>query len=449
MIMFHIFKLKTKGSYLPVIMMASVLFLTYATALAGISISNVKMANLHNKQITAMSIAEAGLNYYLWHLAHDNDDYCDGEACSGAAPYGPFSHDYKDKNGQFLGTYELYISPPEPGISAVVVRSVGKVSGKSPKRTIVAELGIPSLTKYTLLTNGNQLWVDKDKKIDGTVHVNDGGLYNEGEITGDASSTELTYAGWFGTQPGVAGPGVFGGNKLFPVPAVNFDQINVDIANLRDGARDSGLGQYYDFSGRKGYHLVLQDNSYDLYSVKKYDTSGLDITEETLIGTYSYPAQGIIFLEDNAWVEGILNNRLLTIIAADPEAGANQKKRIIIPNSIRYSHYDGSDKLGLITQTGIMVGRSAPADLEIDAAMIAKDGQIKIENYGSTKNKIKIYGSMAHNGGLVFSYVQTPGGEITSGYKEMEIIADKYNVSVPPPKFPATGVYSILSWREE
>lgn len=37
--------------------------------------------------------------------------------------------------------------------------------------------------------------MDDSEKIDGSVHVNYNGLYNEGEITGDASSTETTYNG--------------------------------------------------------------------------------------------------------------------------------------------------------------------------------------------------------------------------------------------------------------
>lgn len=446
------FKFKISGTksgmYLPAIMVASTLFIAFATAVISLSMSNVKIADLHNKKITSMAIAEAGINYYMWHLAHDNTDYCDGISCIGGPNYGPYIHDYMDQEGDTLGIYELYITPPSANSSVVTVKSVGKVNGKSPRRTIIATIGMPSFTKYTLLADGNQLTLGTDGKINGTVHVNNSGVYNLGEITGDASSTEVTYRhSTYGIQPGVAGPGIFGGQKLFPVPQVDFNQLDVDILNLRNKARDLGEGDYYNSSGSRGYHIVLKNSSYDLYRVSNYNSSGLDISGQNLIGNYAYPEDGVIFLEDNVWIDGQVNNQKFTIIAADPEAGSGQRKRIIVPNSIKFTNYDGSDKIGLITQTDILVTRNAPADLEIDAAMIARSGDIKINYYaGIIKNSLKIYGSMACRSS---TWKYSSLGVVVSGFRNREISIDEHNVLSPPPKFPLTGTYSILSWREE
>jgi hypothetical protein len=441
---------KKPGSYLPVVLMASVIFMAFSMAIITLSMSNVKIANLHNKKITSMSIAEAGINYYLWHLAHNNEDYCDGQACVGSSPYGPYTHNYTDATGNVLGTYELFITPPSPGQSSVTVKSVGKVNGESPIRTVITTIGMPSFTKYTLLVNGEQLWVGSGEKITGTVHVNDSGMYNEGEVTGDASSTELEYNSWnWGSQPGIAGPGVYGGSKLYPVPRIDFNQVDVDVKTIRDDAKDNGKGDYYDNapSGSSGYHVVLKTNSYDLYKVTNFNNTGLNITAETLLGNHNYPEEGIIFLEDNIWINGIIDNQKITVIAADPEKNGNQRKRIVIPDLIRYTNLDGSDKIGLITQTDILVARTAPDNMEIDAAMIAKDGEIKIKDYtGLHKGHMKVYGSMAHNTGLVWTYDQ--GGDWT-GYRTTETIIDQSNILNPPPMFPLTGTYVILSWREE
>lgn len=438
-----------KGMYLPVILVSSTLFIALATAIISLSMSNVKMANLHNKKITSMSIAEAGINYYMWHLAHANTDYCDGNTCVGNPPYGPFNHNYTDTSGMSLGTYDLYITPPSINSNITTIKSVGKVNGKSPTRTVIATIGMPSFTKYTLLVNGVDLWVGSGEKINGAVHINNDGVYNEGEITGDASSTESEFTSQRGgVQPGVSGPGIFGGAKLFPVPAINMNQIDVNILNIRNQTRDLGEGDYYNSSPSKGYHVILKTNSYDLYSVKKYNTTGYNITEETLLGNHSYPAKGVIFLEDNAWINGTIDNSKITIIAADPEANLNQRKRIIIPDSIKYTNYDGTDKIGLITQTDILVTRNAPNNLEIDAAMIAKQGQIRIDPYQyEHKGNIKVYGSMAHQGGLLWTYDY--GGGLWSGYQTTETVIDQNNVLNPPPKFPLTGAFAILSWREE
>jgi len=448
-----LFRKRLKGSYLPVILMASVLFFALAVAIISISLSQIKIAKNHEQQVSAMEIAEAGINYYLWHLAHDNEDYCDGNECEGEGPYGPYTHDYASQAGKVLGTYELTITPPEIAGNSVEVRSVGKVVDRNLDRTIMATLGIPSFTKYSLFVQGDQLWVGEGESVDGTVHVNNNGMYNEGEITGDASSTETTYDGWFGYQPGVAGPGIFGGAKLFPVPPADFNQVNINILETRTKVRDQGEGVYIGASSRRrGYHIVLRANEFDLYEVRRYSGSWptkWDITSENFVQTYSYPESGVIFVEDNVWVEGTIDNQKITIFAADPdETSFSRQKGIFIPEDITYTHYDGTDKIGLVTQTNILLTYNAPDDLEINAAMIARYGEIKINNYvGNFKDHIRVYGSMAHNAGIVWTYAS--GSTITSGYSETELIIDESNVLNPPPMFPTTGSYTVLSWREE
>lgn len=447
---------RSRGMYLPAILMASVIFIAFATAIISLSLSNVKIANLHNKKITSMSIAEAGINYYLWHLSHDNEDYCDGQTCIGTVEYGPYAHDYKDQSGNSLGTYELYITPPSIGDAKVSVKSIGKVNGSSPRRTVIAELGMPSFTKYALLVNNSELWVGSGETIDGSVFINHSGVRNDGTITRDVSSTEDTYFSniFRTTLEGINGNGTFGGAKLFPVPVVDFGKLDVDIRIIRDEAKDDGEGDYYDSSGSQGYHLILGVNQYELRKVTKFSNSEYSITTESNIGNYDYPTEGILFFEDNVWVEGIVSGKQITILAADPEANQNKRKRIIIANNLKYTNYDGSDKIGLITQTDILLPRNAPATLEIDAAMIAKDGEIRIDSYCSPnqtcdddrKTKIKVYGSMAHNTGLIWTYDY---GDKWSGYQDTETVIDDHNVLNPPPKFPLTGTYAILSWREE
>jgi len=447
---------RRRGMYLPAILMASVIFIAFATAIITLSLSNVKMANLHNRKITSMSIAEAGINYYLWHLSHDNEDYCDGQSCVGSVEYGPYTHNYTDQSGNSLGTYELYITPPTVGDSTVRVKSIGKVNGSSPRRTVIAELGMPSFSKYTLLVNNSELWVGSGETIDGSVFINHSGVKNDGVISHDTSSTEETYhSDMFGTDlAGINGNGTFSGAKLFPVPVIDFNKLDVDIRTIRDEAKDDGEGDYYDSSGSKGYHLILGANQYELRRVTRSSTSEYTITKETNIGSYDYPPEGIIFLEDHVWVEGTINGKQITILAADPEANQSQRKRIVISNNLKYTSYDGTDKIGLITQTDILLPRNAPSTLEIDAAMIAKNGQIKINSYctpsqtcnNDHKTRIKVYGSMAHNTGLAWTYDY--GGK-WSGYQYTETVIDEHNVLNPPPKFPLTGTYAILSWREE
>jgi len=453
------FKLKIidkRGMYLPVILMATVLFLSFAVAIISLAYSNIKIANLGERKVGALAIAEAGINYYMWHLAHDNDDYCDGGSCSGSAPYGPFTHDYFSIGGKALGAYELFITPPTPGNSYVTVKSIGKVAGTNMEKSISAVIGMPSFTKYTLLTNNSELWVGSGEKVGGSVFINHSGVRNDGEITGDTYSTETTYhSDMFNTElDGINGAGIFGGGKIFPTPAIDFNQLGIDILNLRNESQLVANG-YFNDSGGQGWHIILNTNNYEIRKVKKYNNTDLNIIQEETGTTHDYPSSGVIYCEDDVWIEGRVNNQKITVAAADPEASANHRKRIIIPNSILFTNYDGSDKVGLLTQTDILLTRNSPYNIEIDAAMVAKDGEIKIKQYCSPlstcssdrKGNIKVYGSMAHNTGLIWTYDY--GGGKWSGYHTTETVLDPYNVLNPPPRFPTTGAYSIISWKAE
>src|SRR3989338_3354825 len=68
----------------------------------------------------SLHIAEAGVNYYRWHLAHNPTDYTDG-----TGQPGPYIHEYKDKDGNAIGSFSLAIDPPPAGTTIVTVRSTG------------------------------------------------------------------------------------------------------------------------------------------------------------------------------------------------------------------------------------------------------------------------------------------------------------------------------------
>src|SRR5262245_51718931 len=55
----------------------------------------------------AFAVAEAGIEYYRWHLSHSPLDFKDGTSSTG-----PFVHSYLDKNNTRIGQFELTITPP-------------------------------------------------------------------------------------------------------------------------------------------------------------------------------------------------------------------------------------------------------------------------------------------------------------------------------------------------
>ena len=72
----------------------------------------------------ALQIAEAGINYYQWHLAHFPTDFKDGTNVNG-----PYVHNYVDTDTEdILGQYSLVITPPQNGSTIVTIASTGSAS---------------------------------------------------------------------------------------------------------------------------------------------------------------------------------------------------------------------------------------------------------------------------------------------------------------------------------
>src|SRR3989344_8191142 len=115
---------KNRGAVLIMTLVFATIFVFIAGGLLSL-VNQQKKLNLQKKsQAQALQIAEAGANYYRWHLAHAVEDYADGTGQTGCNPCGPFVHSYYDPNGGLLGYFELIITPPDPSYPG---SRVGKV----------------------------------------------------------------------------------------------------------------------------------------------------------------------------------------------------------------------------------------------------------------------------------------------------------------------------------
>ncbi|MFA6992811.1 MAG: hypothetical protein WC269_06085, partial [Candidatus Gracilibacteria bacterium] len=81
---------------------------------------NMKMSRQAISKEQALQIAEAGNDYYRWHLAHAVSDYKDGTSSPG-----PYVHDFKNKDGEVVGNFSLAITPPLVGSTVVTIKSTG------------------------------------------------------------------------------------------------------------------------------------------------------------------------------------------------------------------------------------------------------------------------------------------------------------------------------------
>lgn len=481
---------KNKGSLL----VQALVFGSIAIVLVGGLVSwagvNIKASRLAIYREQALQIAESGIDYYRWHLAHAPTDYQDGTGTST-----PSVRPFYDVNGNQIGTFTLEITPPQPGFTIVTIKSTGRITeDPSVDRSVTARFAIPSLARYAVVSNDNMRF-GQGTEVFGPVHSN-GGIRFDGLAHNVISSSRATYddpdhtgAQEFGVHthvnvppatgvndsfrpleappnPVMARTDVFESGRQFPVPSVDFVGLTTDLAAIKAGAQASG--RYFSASGSQGYRVVFRTNdTFDLYRVTALQAVGGSCSNtagqtgwgswsirtsggggQTLIGNYAIPANGLIFIEDNVWVDGQINSARVTLAAGRFPDNPTTRPSITVNANLLYTNYTGTDVISLISQGDINVGQFSENDLRIDAALVAQNGRVGRYYYSSScsnsnRNSITLYGMIASN--IRYGFAYTDG----TGYALRNIMYDANLLYGPPPSFPLTSdQYQIISWEE-
>ncbi|MBS3903599.1 MAG: hypothetical protein KGZ30_04490 [Anaplasmataceae bacterium] len=443
------------------------------------SFLNISLRDYNKAQ--AFTIAEAGIEYYRWHLAHAPQDYQDG-----TGQPGPYVHNYYDKDGNLVGSFKLEITPPPTGTTIVTVRSAGQVaSDPSVEKIIEVRMGIPSLAKYAVAVNqfvrfgeGTEVW--------GEI-ISNGGIRFDGLAHNLVSSAQSSFddpdhsgGNEFGVHTHVSPtdplppaavplrPDVFEVGRQFPVPALDFVGLTQNLSDIRDDAIAEGF--HRTSSTAMGYEIILKtDDTFDLNRVNTLvaapsgctnylSQSGWgtwSIQSTTSLGTFPLPTNGLIFLEDHIWVRGQIDGARITIGSGVFPDNPTTRTSITINNDLLYTNYDGSDVLSLIAQNNINVGLQSEDDLRVDAALVAQNGRIGRYYYrppGGGSNRcspyhvrsvITSYGMIATNLRYGFAYTDNTGYDIRNLNYDANLLYG------PPPSFPLTNdQYEIISWDE-
>jgi hypothetical protein len=284
---------------------------------------------------------------------------------------------------------------------------------------------------------------------------------------------------------------VFQAGRKVNQPVKNFNSLIADLNLMKDQANHGGLylGQTtatVQFNCRnvrtrvaghwvwvwtcdetnvpvQGYHIVLKNNhTIDVSMVLGFDSSSYQINPtitvnyaghnytvagELPVVNYPMPGNGVVFVENFAWVEGTINGEHLTIAAADLSPTPIYKD-IYINHNILYTDKVGNDAngpdiLGLIAQNNISIGLYSDDVLEVDAALLAQRGRVGRNYYaGNHRNTITVYGSIATKQRYGFAW--TDG----TGYTTRNLYFDNNLVYYPPPYFPTGDKYQIDLWEE-
>jgi hypothetical protein len=433
----------------------------------------------------AFSIAEAGVEYYRWHLAHSPTDYWDGR---GSTSTGPYTHSYYNKEGDQIGTFSLLITPPPPGSTVVTVRSTASIEADpSIQKIIEVKLAIPSLAKYAIAANDvmrfgtgtevfGEIYSNQGIRFDGLAHnlvQSAVSSYDDPDHGGGAEFGVHTHLDPTDPQPPAAVPSrpdVFMAGRAFPVPALDFAGITQNLSAIKTAAQSSGF--YVSSSGVLGWDLVFATSGrFTVYKVTGLtaapngctNTSNQpgwgtwSINTETLFTSGTIPQNGNMFFEDNLWVRGQVLNKRVTVASGKFPVNVSTYTNITVNQNLLYSSYNGSDTIALIAQNNINVGLFSADVLRIDAALIAQNGRIgryyysppNLQTYsakcGDTvyREQITLYGMMGSDLRYGFGYTDS------SGYQKRILIYDPSLLYAPPPSYPlTTNQYQPISWNE-
>lgn len=410
---------------------------------------------------TSLTIAEAGVQYYRWHLSHAPEDYQDG-----TGEEGPYVHEFKDPQGAIEGYYSLEIIPPERGYNDVTIVSTGwSTLYPDIKRTVRARYGLPSLSRYSFMHNAS-VWFGQGLTVHGRA-ISNGGIRQDGVNDSIIMSAKETYTcgSETGCSPSQEKPGVWGNGGPdtlweYPVLPEDFDAISVDFVDMRDAAQDDG--SYFGPTSSPGYQIIFDaDGSADIYRVtgtqyyRAYDSdygcTNLNerIRYRSYIGNFDLETHPVFFFEDQVWVEGVVNGKATVVAARFPTDTNNED--IWINDSITYLAKDGNHHLGLIAQRNIYFVKDIPNNFEINAVMLAQQGKIIRHHYNycqgysnAVRDHLEIYGSVISNKKSYWNW----GTNLSSGFESRDVYFDVDSVLSPPPFFPTSGDYEFISWEE-
>lgn len=475
-------KATKRGYLLVLILVYGAIFLLVFSAFIGYIVTQSRLSANKLIKEQALEVAEAGLNYYRWFLAHNP-----GNATNGTGLPGPYVHDFYDPEGGKIGEFSLEIASSTAcgDVYALDITSTGYLT-EDPDlyRTVYGRYAQPTVAEYSYIINSN-VWAGSDRQIIGPYHSN-GAIRMDGTNYSTVTSGQETWVcdGSMSCSPTTTGgtvSGVFGNGPndhlwSFPSPPINFTGLTVDLSAMQTKAQTGG-GLYIAPSGNYGYRIVFNANG----TITVYRVTGTTqywgytaeagwaqerhvISATTLVGTYTIPtACSLIFVEDKVWLEGTVSGKV-SIAAADVDtAGVNPQ--IILNNNITYA--SATSGLLAIAEQDVLVGLSVPDTMTLNGIFIAQNGRFGRNHYCQndctgtagdqglpgaldpyySRSSLTVNGTIVSNGREGTKW--TSGGAFISGFQNRTNSYDRDLVADPPPLTPeVSDTYRFIEWRE-
>lgn len=457
----------------------------------------------------ALHIAESGIEYYRWFLAHNP-----GNLTNGSGLGGPYSYTVTDpETGTTIGNASVsVVGNAECGqTQSVDITSTG-TSASSPgyPRKLSARYMQTSVAAYSSVLN-TSVWAGSAFDITG-IYFSNGGIrmdaVNNSYVQSPLATWDCTSA--YGCSPEqTSAPGVVGsgaGSALWKwgssVSSMNIAGMGSNLSTLKTYAQTQG-GLYFPSQGntsQSGYHLIFNSNgtvtvrqvtatiglpnfsatnylnNSSGWGIPGYDSSGYPPdysvikTEQSYgSGTYTIPAAcSLIFVEDRAWIEGTVKGKV-TIVAATPSTTSTSPDIYLI-NNINYATNDGSSGLTAIAERSVFIPLLVPDTMVIHGIFVALTGAFErigyvANKYGcsppedvncvnssyapyTSRTQLTVEGSIVSNLRTGTTWVDS-NNNFTSGFRNRINAYDELQATNPPPFTPtATTNYNFVLWKE-
>ncbi|HEX8591503.1 MAG TPA: hypothetical protein VF696_02010 [Candidatus Paceibacterota bacterium] len=471
----------SRGFMMLLALVFGAVFMTVLGALSSVTLIQNRVQNAATGRVKAIALAEAGLEYYRWFLAHNP-----GDVTNGTGAPGPYTFDYADPDGSTAGSISLEISGQSycGQQGSITIRSTGTPVNEDVSRTLTARYAQPTVARYSYIVN-DSVWAGADRVISGPYHSN-GGVRMDGLTNAPVTSSLSTWTctSVFGCSSNQTVEGVFGEGPRpdlwsFPAPQLDFAGIAADFASLKATAQSNGLylprystGSTNSAAWDKGYHLIFNANgtvtvrrvsaASQLYvtPINSADpnTDRSLINNETEYANYTISTGcGLIFVEDKVWIEGVIPSKV-TVVAANV-ADTGIAPSVILKNNIAYAGTSGG--LTVISEHNILIAPDAPAAMNLSGVFIAQGGAFGRNLYHANNSRNSCHATYEPRSSLTIQGTTVSNkrtgtkwaggcGATSGGYQNRTDAYDRRLAGDPPPFTPpVSGDYQFVEWREE
>jgi len=261
------------------------------TSVMRLVVTRLQMGYYEQSKQEAFEIAEAGVFWYRWYLAHQTDGKSPQDIKTfwqTGSPLGvasPLKVEYKDPTtGDSIGWYEVNVTAPDASSTVANIEVTGWTNEYPDyKKILKVRLRRQSWSEYSVLGDDYQRF-GSGTTVNGKLFVN-GGIHFDGVATNTVSSSVPSYydsdSDVLATKPGVwtswpgeyntsMGSNVFLAGKQINAPAITFSSAATNFTFMRSEAQ-AGRGKYFGTDGVGQWIKLKTDGTFDSCTVNSYD----------------------------------------------------------------------------------------------------------------------------------------------------------------------------------